>query len=173
MRRSPRPWAKRSEVGRPGQAAAASSAAGAAYTSHVTGAYARIREQFHVAIAKFEAVQERLGRMAATAYLLDAARRMTCAALDDGHHPAVITAKRLRFTPNQQHSFQRPMHSRRHTNHIHRIHCVGLYEVRLRKRSVEVTQIRLNHIHCAWRLSMRKSQQQCRRKQGSRLHLTQ
>jgi acyl-CoA dehydrogenase len=68
------------------------SAAGAAYTSHVTGAYARIREQFHVAIAKFEAVQERLGRMAATAYLLDAARRMTCAALDDGHHPAVITA---------------------------------------------------------------------------------
>ena len=30
--------------------------------------------------------------MAATAYLLDAARRMTCAALDDGHHPAVVTA---------------------------------------------------------------------------------
>ena len=68
------------------------SAAGAAFTAHVTGAYARIREQFHVSIAKFEAIQERLGRMAATAYLLDAARRMTCAALDDGHHPAVITA---------------------------------------------------------------------------------
>ncbi len=68
------------------------SAAGAAYTAHVSGAYARIREQFHVSIGKFEAIQERLGRMAATAYLLDAARRMTCAALDDGHHPAVITA---------------------------------------------------------------------------------
>jgi acyl-CoA dehydrogenase len=68
------------------------SAAGAAYTAHVTGAYARIREQFHVPIGKFEAIQERLGRMAATAYLLDAARRMTCAALDEGHHPAVITA---------------------------------------------------------------------------------
>ncbi len=68
------------------------SAAGAVYTAHVTGAYARIREQFHVSIAKFEAIQERLGRMAATAYLLDAARRMTCAALDDGHHPAVVTA---------------------------------------------------------------------------------
>jgi acyl-CoA dehydrogenase len=68
------------------------SAAGAAYTAHVTGAYAGIREQFHVSIGKFEAIQERLGRMAATAYLLDAARRMTCAALDDGHHPAVITA---------------------------------------------------------------------------------
>jgi acyl-CoA dehydrogenase len=68
------------------------SAAGTAFTAHVSGAYARIREQFHVAIARFEAIQERLGRMAATAYLLDAARRMTCAALDAGHHPAVITA---------------------------------------------------------------------------------
>src|ERR1700758_5023424 len=68
------------------------SAAGAAFCANMTGAYARIREQFHVAIAKFEAIQERLGRIAATAYLLDAARRMTCAALDDGHHPAVVTA---------------------------------------------------------------------------------
>jgi acyl-CoA dehydrogenase len=68
------------------------SAAGAAFCANITGAYARIREQFHVPIAKFEAVQERLGRIAATAYLLDAARRMTCAALDDGHHPAVVTA---------------------------------------------------------------------------------
>jgi acyl-CoA dehydrogenase len=68
------------------------SAAGAAFCAHVTGAYSRIREQFHVPIAKFEAIEERLGRIAATAYLLDAARRMTCAALDDGHHPAVVTA---------------------------------------------------------------------------------
>ena len=68
------------------------SAAGAAFCANITGAYARIREQFHVPIAKFEAIQERLGRIAATAYLLDAARRMTCAALDDGHHPAVVTA---------------------------------------------------------------------------------
>jgi acyl-CoA dehydrogenase len=68
------------------------SAAGAAFCANVTGAYAGIREQFHVSIAKFEAIQERLGRIAATAYLLDGARRMTCAALDDGHHPAVVTA---------------------------------------------------------------------------------
>src|SRR5271166_4552428 len=68
------------------------SAAGAAFCANVTGAYARIREQFHLSISKFEAVQERLGRIAATAYQLDAARRMTCAALDDGHHPAVVTA---------------------------------------------------------------------------------
>jgi acyl-CoA dehydrogenase len=68
------------------------SAAGAAFAAHVTGAYASIREQFHVPIGRFEAIQERLGRMAATAYLLDAARRLTCAAIDQGHKPAVITA---------------------------------------------------------------------------------
>src|ERR1700729_3875104 len=68
------------------------SAAGAAFCANITGAYSRIREQFHVSISKFEAIEERLGRIAATAYQLDAARRMTCAALDDGHHPAVVTA---------------------------------------------------------------------------------
>src|SRR5580693_4540132 len=68
------------------------SAAGAAFAAHVTGAYASIREQFHVPIGRFEAIQERLGRLAATAYLLDAARRLTCAAIDHGHKPAVITA---------------------------------------------------------------------------------
>ena len=68
------------------------SSAAAAFTAHVTGAYASIREQFHVPIARFEAIQERLGRMAATAYVLDAARRLTCAAIDQGHKPAVITA---------------------------------------------------------------------------------
>src|SRR5579871_4655655 len=53
------------------------SAAGAAFTAHVTGAYASVRQQFHIPIGRFEAIQERLGRMAATAYLLDAARRLT------------------------------------------------------------------------------------------------
>lgn len=68
------------------------SAAGAAFTAHATGEYARVREQFHIPISKFQAIQERLGRMAATAYLLDAARRLTCAAIDHGHKPAVVTA---------------------------------------------------------------------------------
>src|SRR6184192_2623821 len=68
------------------------SAAGCAFAAHVSGAYARVREQFHVPIGRFEAVEERLARIAATAYLLDAARRLTCAALDHGHKPAVITA---------------------------------------------------------------------------------
>src|SRR5438067_6067958 len=67
------------------------SAAGAAFAARTTGAYARIREQFGISIGKFEGIEEPLARIAATAYLLDAARRLTCAALNQGHHPAVIS----------------------------------------------------------------------------------
>jgi acyl-CoA dehydrogenase len=68
------------------------SAAAAAYCALTTGAYARVRSQFNVPIAKFEGIQERLARIAGNAYLLDAARRLTCAALDQGRHPSVISA---------------------------------------------------------------------------------
>ena len=68
------------------------SGAGAALCARTTGAYARIREQFNVPIAKFEGVEEPLARIAGSAYLIDAARRLTCAALDQGHRPAVIAA---------------------------------------------------------------------------------
>jgi acyl-CoA dehydrogenase len=67
------------------------SAAGAAYAARTSGAYARIREQFGISISKFEGIEQPLARIAATAYLLDAARRLTCAALNEGHHPAVIS----------------------------------------------------------------------------------
>ncbi len=67
------------------------SSAGAAYCARATGAYARIREQFHVPIGKFEGIEEPLARIAGTAYQLDAARRLTCAALNEGIHPAVIS----------------------------------------------------------------------------------
>ena len=67
------------------------SAAGVAYAARTSGAYARIREQFGIAIGKFEGIEEPLARIAGTAYLLDAARRLTCAALNQGHHPAVIS----------------------------------------------------------------------------------
>ncbi|WP_026202899.1 acyl-CoA dehydrogenase [Bradyrhizobium sp. WSM2793] len=67
------------------------SAAGTAYAARTTGAYARIREQFGISISKFEGVEEPLARIVATAYQLDAARRLTCAALNAGVHPAVIS----------------------------------------------------------------------------------
>ncbi len=60
--------------------------------SRYTGAYARIREQFNTPIGKFEGVAEPLGRIAGHAYLMDAARRLTCTGLDQGEKPAVITA---------------------------------------------------------------------------------
>ncbi|MGH8696335.1 MAG: acyl-CoA dehydrogenase, partial [Burkholderiales bacterium] len=66
--------------------------ASACLSARSTGAYARIREQFHVPVGKFEGVQERLGRIAGIAYELEAARRFTCAGLDEGHHPAIASA---------------------------------------------------------------------------------
>jgi len=70
----------------------AMSGAAAAFSALTTGAYARVRSQFHVPIGKFEGVQERLARIAGNAYLIDGARRLTCTGLDLGHHPSVISA---------------------------------------------------------------------------------
>ena len=68
------------------------SAAAAAFCARTTGAYARVREQFGIPIGRFEGVQLRLARLAATAYQLDAGRRLTCAGLDEGRKLAVISA---------------------------------------------------------------------------------
>ncbi|MGE0233468.1 MAG: acyl-CoA dehydrogenase [Flavobacteriaceae bacterium] len=70
----------------PSQSSAAASAC-----AHATGAYARIREQFGIPVGMFEGVQARLGRLAASAYTLDAARHLTCAGLDMGQKLAVIS----------------------------------------------------------------------------------
>ena len=69
----------------------AQSGAATALTALTTGAYARVRQQFGTPIGKFEGIQERLARLAANAYVVDAARRLTCAGLDEGHHPSVIS----------------------------------------------------------------------------------
>lgn len=68
------------------------SAAACAMAAHTTGAYARIRQQFGLPIGLFGGVQEPLARIAANAYAVDAGRRLTCAALDEGHKLAVISA---------------------------------------------------------------------------------
>ncbi len=57
-----------------------------------SGAYARIRTQFNLPLGAFEGIEEVLARMAGTTYLMDAARHITCAALDEGQKPAVISA---------------------------------------------------------------------------------
>lgn len=66
--------------------------AATAFSARSTGAYARIREQFGIPIGDLDGVQDRLGHLAATTYRIDAARRLTCGALDQGYKPAVISA---------------------------------------------------------------------------------
>ncbi len=61
-------------------------------SAHTTGAYSRIRQQFGLPIGMFGGVQERLGRLAADSYSMDAARRLTCAGLDEGRSLSVVSA---------------------------------------------------------------------------------
>ena len=60
--------------------------------SRYTGAYARVRKQFGVPIGQFEGIEEPLANMLGNTYLMDAARKLTTTALDQGQRPAVITA---------------------------------------------------------------------------------
>ncbi|NOQ36005.1 MAG: acyl-CoA dehydrogenase, partial [Methylococcaceae bacterium] len=66
--------------------------AAAKFTCRNTGAYARIRKQFNLPIGEFEGIQEALARMAGQTYIIDAARKISVAALDDGKKPSVISA---------------------------------------------------------------------------------
>ncbi|MBE9559575.1 MAG: acyl-CoA dehydrogenase, partial [Proteobacteria bacterium] len=60
--------------------------------SRYTGAYARIRQQFHTPIGYFEGVEEALTEVAGQAYAMDAARSLVTVALDGGAVPSVISA---------------------------------------------------------------------------------
>jgi acyl-CoA dehydrogenase len=64
----------------------------AMFCARLAGAYARVRRQFGLAIGRFEGIEEPLARIAGTAYVLDAARRLTAASLDAGEQPSVLSA---------------------------------------------------------------------------------
>jgi len=57
-----------------------------------TGAYARIRKQFGLAIARFEGVEDALARIGGHAYAIAALSRASAAAVDRGEKPAVPSA---------------------------------------------------------------------------------
>jgi acyl-CoA dehydrogenase len=57
-----------------------------------TGAYARVRRQFRLPIGRFEGIEEALARIAGHTYLMDAVRSLTCAAVDQGERPSVVSA---------------------------------------------------------------------------------
>jgi acyl-CoA dehydrogenase len=59
---------------------------------YATGAYARIRKQFRLPIARFDGIDEVLGRMGGTLYAMEAVRSMTAGAIDQGEAPAVCAA---------------------------------------------------------------------------------
>ena len=60
--------------------------------ARTSGAYSRVRKQFHVPVGKFEGVEEALARIAGNLYLMDAARTLTAQAVDRGEKPSVISA---------------------------------------------------------------------------------
>ncbi len=66
--------------------------AGGKACSAMTGAYARIRYQFKQPIGYFEGIEEPLARIGAEAYRMEAAHKLTLAALDAGHKPVVLSA---------------------------------------------------------------------------------
>lgn len=70
----------------------ATACGGAQMTARTVGAYASVRQQFGLAIGKFEGIEEPLARIAGSTYVLEAARRFVNGALDKGHKPAVVTA---------------------------------------------------------------------------------
>jgi acyl-CoA dehydrogenase len=60
--------------------------------TRVVGAYATVREQFDTPIGRFEGIEEPLARIGGLTYLMDAARVLTCGAVDAGESPAVLSA---------------------------------------------------------------------------------
>ncbi|MGH8231702.1 MAG: acyl-CoA dehydrogenase [Steroidobacteraceae bacterium] len=70
----------------------ANATGGALSAIYASGAYARVRRQFNTPIGRFEGVEQVLARMLALSYIMDAARSVTTAAIDQGEKPAVPAA---------------------------------------------------------------------------------
>ena len=69
-----------------------SGAGGGQAATFATGAYARIRKQFHLPIGMFEGVGEAIARMAGHTYIMNAAVSVTAGAISEGEKPAVPSA---------------------------------------------------------------------------------
>ena len=59
--------------------------------TRVVGAYGTVREQFNLPIGRFEGIEEVMARIGGLTYLMNAARTLTCSAVDAGEKPAVLT----------------------------------------------------------------------------------
>ena len=70
----------------------ASAVGGAKLAVRSSGAYGRVRKQFHMPVGKFEGVEEALARIGGNTYVMDATRRMTALAVDLHEKPSVVSA---------------------------------------------------------------------------------
>lgn len=61
-------------------------------TARSVGGYARVRNQFKLAVGRFEGVEEALTRIGSYTYMMDATRKMTAGAVDLGEKPSVVSA---------------------------------------------------------------------------------
>ncbi|MDP3857855.1 MAG: acyl-CoA dehydrogenase [Stagnimonas sp.] len=65
---------------------------GAKAVAAATGAYSMVRQQFGIPIGRMEGVEDKVGKIAALSYLLEATRVFGCSALDAGQEPPVTSA---------------------------------------------------------------------------------
>ncbi|MCR9192798.1 MAG: acyl-CoA dehydrogenase [Gammaproteobacteria bacterium] len=73
--------------------------AGASGIAYLTsGAFGRIRRQFHLEIGQFEGVEEKLAEIAGRHYLVNATRLLTLAAVNEGKKPSVASALTKYYT---------------------------------------------------------------------------
>ncbi|MCJ8331491.1 MAG: acyl-CoA dehydrogenase, partial [Lentisphaeria bacterium] len=60
--------------------------------SRTIGNYATVRRQFGISIGRFEGIDEAMAEIGGYTYMLDAARKYTCGAVDAGEKPSVVSA---------------------------------------------------------------------------------
>ncbi|WP_374420821.1 acyl-CoA dehydrogenase [Chromobacterium sp.] len=70
----------------------AMSVASGKMSTFVTGAYARIRDQFGLPIGKFEGVDEAMARIGGYTYQMEASQDLALTGLDNGEKPSVLSA---------------------------------------------------------------------------------
>lgn len=75
---------------------------GARVVAAMTAAYSMVRQQFGLPIGRMEGVEDKVGRAAALAYLMEASRIYACSALDAGAQPPVVSAVLKAYTTELQ-----------------------------------------------------------------------
>lgn len=65
---------------------------GSKFALNVVSSYSQLREQFGLSINHFEGVEEKIAKIAAFTYMLNAARNYTLDAIDNGQKPGVVNS---------------------------------------------------------------------------------